>query len=653
MICFIIILLILFTVPATAQIEVTLPDVIVTNIDLPVKIHCDSIYDGFNISIDGKQVNYNTINKDIAKKSVDIEVRHYFNKNGETVFRIGNSVIKKNITPIPLWMSILPPLIAILLAFIIKEVYISLFLGILSGTTIMSFYAGKNIFAAFFTGILRSLDTYIINSLNDIDHISIIVFSMIIGGIVQIITANGGMKGLVDILSSKAKSARSGQLITWLLGILIFFDDYANSLVIGNTMRPITDRLNISREKLSYIVDATAAPVASIAFITTWIGAQLTYIKDGLIVTGINMSPYQVYFHSLQFAFYPILTIIFIFILIMSGRDYGPMYKTEIKARKGKAILHVETTRQTSDPENDREIKTMLNNTEEDLNNKNSQKKRNKWYNAVIPILVLIIGALLGLFYTGKSTVGWHSDMTFSYNISNIIGSSNSFLALLWSSIISLIISLIFSYCNKTLILKESMEKMIDGFKTMLPAIIILIMAWAIANVTKSMYTAEFLSGLLIKMNLNYIFIPVLSFIFAFIIAFSTGTSWGTMAILYPLILPASWLITTSAGIVQSQSFMIFYNVTASVLSGAVFGDHCSPISDTTILSSLASSCNHIDHVRTQMPYALTVGGVSAVIGILLAALGVAWWITFPLCVIILFCIIRLFGKTTDKIVPE
>lgn len=229
--------------------------------------------------------------------------KYTFNQRETLVIETGGFRLSREIDPIPLWLSIIPPLIAIFMALIIREVYSSLFTGILIGTGIIYFYQGNSFFIALFKGIFAIADTYILESVSDTGHLSIIIFTMLIGAMVGLITKNGGMKGVVNILSRYARSPRSGQLVTWFLGLVIFFDDYANTLVVGNTMRPVTDRLRISREKLAYIVDSTAAPIAAIAFVTTWIGAELSYIQNGVNEIGLDENAYSIFFNSLAFSF--------------------------------------------------------------------------------------------------------------------------------------------------------------------------------------------------------------------------------------------------------------------------------------------------------------------------------------------------------------
>ncbi len=518
----------------------------------------------------------------------------------------------------PLWMSILPPLVAIVMALIIKEVISSLFVGILTGTFLMAYYGGASPANAIGGGLLRVVDTYVVGSLFDADHVTIIVFTMLIGGMVRIITANGGMQGVVNWLSRRARGPRSGQLMTFLMDLCIFFDDYSNTLVVGNTMRPIADKLKVSREKLAYIVDSTSAPVVAVAFVTTWIGAELSYIQDGIRAIGLETSAYSVFFHSLAYSFYPFLTLGFVLMIIFSGRDFGPMLTAERKARKA-LVMETEMT--------------------------NSVSKPAHIIDALIPLAVLIFGTIIGLILTGYNVSVWQSGTGFFSKLSATIGAANSYKALLWASVLSLLTSIVITMLRGNLTFVKVMEEMVEGFKAMFNAVLILTMAWSIALVTKDMHTAEFVSQLLLKWSLSPAVVPVLTFLLAALIGFSTGTSWGTMAILYPLILPASWLLSQEQGLSVDATMPLFYNVVASVLAGSVMGDHCSPISDTTIMSSLASSCNHLQHVRTQMPYALTVGSVALVMGVLPTALGLPSWVAFSIGFVALWLIVRLVGK--------
>lgn len=521
--------------------------------------------------------------------------------------------------PMPLWLSILPPLIAIAMALILREVISALFLGVLSGTFLMALYNGQEPGTALGSGLLRVVDTYITGSVFDFDHVTIIVFTLTIGGMVKIISANGGMHGIVKWLLRRAKGPRSGQLMTFIMDLCIFFDDYSNTLMVGNTMRPVADKLKVSREKLAYIVDSTSAPVVAIAFVTTWIGAELSYIQEGINVIGLEASAYSVFFHSLKYSFYPLLTLAFVMMIIYSQRDFGPMLKAEKAAR---LVNDIDTEK--------------LENSEISSHG----------IDALIPLLTLIIGTIIGLFATGYDASVWHDASldTFS-KLSVIIGNANSYIALLWSSLISLLSAIIITLSRGSMEFGKIMEEMVEGFKIMFNAVLILTMAWSIALVTKDMHTAEFVSQLLLQWSISPFLVPALTFLLAALIGFSTGTSWGTMAILYPLILPASWMLSMDQGLSVDVTMPLFYNVVASVMAGAVMGDHCSPISDTTIMSSMASGCNHLQHVNTQLPYALTVGAVALLIGVLPTALGLPSWLAFTIAIAVLAAVVRFVGK--------
>lgn len=539
----------------------------------------------------------------------------------ETV-EIGTLSASTSSKPIPLWFSVIPPLIAILFALIFKEVFSALIIGIFSGTLIISIHQGFGVLKSILNAFFRLIDTYIIQALNDKEHLSIIVFSMLIGGMVGIITRNGGMRGFVKLLSKRAKSSRSGQLVTWFMGIAIFFDDYANTLVVGNTMRNVTDKLKVSREKLAYIVDSTAAPMAAIAFITTWIGAELSYIQDGITNIGLETTAYSVFFASLKYAFYPILTLVFVFMLIIMRRDFGPMYKKELNARGG---IKQDYTEIDAKPE-----KRLVSSA----------------WNGLIPVIFVVIATIAGLIFTGWDNSVWSDDMlSFGNKLSHTIGQGDSFKSLLWASFGGVLIAISITVIKRLMNLKQSIEAMINGFKSMLTAILILTFAWALALLTEHLHTADFISHILQELSISPPWIPALSFIFSAFIAFSTGSSWGTMAIMYPLMLPATWLICQEYGLPQADAMSIFNHVVSTVIAGSVLGDHISPISDTTILSSLASGCQHIDHVRTQLPYALSVGAVALIIGSIPAAFGVPVIIIIPFAVIVLYLIIRIFGK--------
>jgi Na+/H+ antiporter NhaC len=551
---------------------------------------------------------------------------------------------------IPSWWAVIPPLIAILMALIFKEVIISLFAGIFIGAATLGFYTSG--IGGIFSAFLTVLDHYILSALADKDHLSVILFSLLIGALVAVISKNGGMKGVVNHIVKFAKTRRSGMLSTYFLGIAIFFDDYANTLVVGNTMRPVTDKLRISREKLAYIVDSTAAPIAAIAFVTTWIGAELGYISAGVSKINenevlITEGAYSIFMNSLTYSFYPILALIFMFILIWKKRDFGPMYKIEADTIKNGVNAGDDNDQSTVDTE------------------EFEPANENKIYsfNAIVPILIVVFGTIAGLIYTGMSSwtsifndnsislqsgffsaLEQHENQSLSYiqRIGLIIGEADSYLALLWSSIGGLAIAILLTTSQKIMNLRDTMEVVISGIKTMIPAIAILVLAWSLAHITSDLRTADVIKDAFGSTFQAWL-IPAITFILSAIIAFSTGSSWSTMALVYPIMIPTAFAMAQDVDSIDGMALL--YNTVASVLAGSVLGDHCSPISDTTILSSLASSCNHVNHVKTQMPYALTVGGVALVIGIIPSALGVPFYVTFPVAILLLYLIVVFIGK--------
>lgn len=582
------------------------------------------LYAQDSLLIDSLSNNTETINKAATHNSV--------------TFEKGRLIVKQegSVKSFPGWVTILPPIIAIIMAFVFKEVISSLFLGILSGAFILNGCS----FTLFFKSLFAVFDTYIVNAINDSSHVSVILFSLLIGGIVAIISRNGGMNGIVNLLTPYANNKVRGQLITWFMGLLIFFDDYANTLVVGNTLRPVTDKLKVSREKLSYIVDSTAAPIAAIAFITTWIGAELGFIEQAIELINsnsstpsINLTAYSVFLQSLSFAFYPTLTIGFILMIILMKRDFGPMLKAEQRA---------ETTGKVADHGEERGV-SEVDDALKALNPVSGSGQ--KAFNAIIPILALIITVIVALFITGNDETIWSDDsMSFTRKLSAIVGNADSYVSLIWGSAAGVIMALLLTISQKIMTISASFETLIDGFKIMVPALTILILAWSLGSLTGDLNTADYLSLVFTDRISPYWFAEI-TFILAAITAFSTGSSWGTMTILYPLVLPLCWNICAAAGIPFEDTQSIFFNTVSVVLAGAVFGDHCSPISDTTILSSMATATPHMDHVKTQLPYAVMVALVSVFICSKMAGAGFPASINFLTGFIVLFLIIRFFGK--------
>jgi len=523
------------------------------------------------------------------------------------------------------WVAILPPLLTISVALIIKRVIPALFLGIWSGAWVINDFG----LAGAWTGFLQTFQVYVLNALANPEHTSIVLFSFMVGGMVGIITRNGGMQGIVNHIVAWADSARHACLATASLGIAIFFDDYANTLVVGNTMRPVTDSMRVSRAKLAYIVDSTAAPVACIAVVTTWIGYEIGLIGDSLNkMKGLDGEAYLVFLNTLPYSFYPFLAIAFVFMVSASGRDFGPMLESERRAN--------EEGSENSDviPHNNQEGEVL----------RPVKGKPQRAFNAYIPVMVLVVGVVVGLYVTGLRASAEISEPT----LKDIIGNANSYTALMWASLCSVMAAALLSIGQKILTLDRVVNAWFRGVSAMLMAMIILVLAWSLGEVTDILKTAEFLTHALGD-SVPVFLMPTLVFLLAALTAFATGSSWGAMGILFPLVMPLTWAVMIGQGQVGPEHMHILYSSISAILAGAVWGDHCSPISDTTILSSLASGCNHIEHVRTQMPYAITVGATAILFGTLMTALGSPWWLGMSLGLVALWLILRFFGKHSTE----
>lgn len=515
------------------------------------------------------------------------------------------------------WYSILPPLVAIGIALIFRQVLFALFLGIWCG----AFLAGDLSLGGVFTSFFTSLDSYIVPATADVSHMSIIIFTLLIGGMVGIITDNGGTRGIIERITKFVRTKVHGQLMTSLMGFVVFFDDYANTMVVGNTMRPLTDKLRISRAKLAYLVDATAAPVATIALVSTWIGAMVGFIADAESkMPNFNESAYAVFLNSLPYNFYAFFTILFVILIAWSGRDFATMLKSRINLYKAKHNPKLDTYNLWKDKIEDDE----------------QTKKVSHWSNAALPILTLIFGTVGGLFITGEGS-----------SVQEIIESADSYKALLWGSLISIAVAIVMTLWKKLLEVDEMLEGMMEGMHTMFDGLLILVLAWALSALTVELGTADYLMSVFGE-TLNAYWLPAIVFILSALTAFATGSSWGTMGILMPLVVPLAWEIGNNTGLDYAMTAEIIYASVSAVLAGSVWGDHCSPISDTTILSSIATQCDHVEHVNTQLPYAMIVGLLSVASLIAILVVGIPWWIIYPVGVVFIVAVIFKFGKIPD-----
>ena len=531
-------------------------------------------------------------------------------------------------------LTILPPLVAIVLAFATKNVIVSLVLGVMSGGFLLNLN-GMNVFSALFSSFLDLVDRAIA-ALADPCNAGIIFQVLAIGGVINLVDKMGGAKAIAEALAKKAKNARSAQLITWASGLLVFFDDYANSLIIGPMMRPVTDKMKISRERLAFVIDATAAPVAGLAIISTWIGLEVGLIGDGFNAIGVEANAFSVFLNTIPFRFYNILILGFIVLTSIMLKDFGPMREAELRARRGETKLA-----------SSKEIDEKISSEHSDLEPLPGVKL-NIW-NAIIPIGILIVGSLFAFYYSGYQTILSGDDATLIELVKNsplsfvsireAFSNADASVALFQAALFAGIVALCMGVNKKIFTVSQGLEMWVDGMKTLVITCVILICAWSLSSVIKELGTAKFLVTLL-SGSVPAFLLPSIIFVLGGIISFATGTSFGTIGILMPLTIPLAHSI-------NPEMSYIVVSISA-VLTGSIFGDHCSPISDTTILSSMGAGCNHIDHVRTQMPYALFVGAIAILFGYIPAGFGLPIYLIMPVAFIVMFIGIQIFGKSVD-----
>jgi Na+/H+ antiporter NhaC len=521
------------------------------------------------------------------------------------------------------WVSVLPPLLAIILALALRQVIPALFFGVWFGAWAINGFSIMGLWQ----GLLDSFQVHILDAVADPNHAAVILFSLMIGGTVGIISRNGGMQGVVNLIVGWADDARHACLATATLGLAVFFDDYANTLVVGNTMRPVTDSMNVSRAKLAYIVDSTAAPVATFALVTTWIGYQVGLIGESLTyVPDLEAEAYLMFLSTIPYSFYPLLAVFFVFMVCYTGRDFGPMAKCEREARtrSGGMDGHLDSAL-AEDCELDGPV----------------EGKPLRAINAILPIAVLVLSVMGGLYFTGMASV--EDGAT---GLKDIIGAADSNRSLMWGSLIGMLTAAALTLSQRIISLEEVVDAWYKGVKAMFYAMIILALAWALGGITEILGTADYLVSVLGD-TLPVQWLPVIVFILAAFTAFATGSSWGAMGILIPLVIPLTWAVMKASGFDGPDDMHILYSSIAGVLAGSVWGDHCSPISDTTILSSMASGCDHIEHVRTQIPYAVVVAVVSMLLCAIPVAYGFPWWAALSTSAVLLLVVLLVVGRKT------
>ena len=529
-------------------------------------------------------------------------------------------------------LTLLPPLVAIALAFITKETVLSLFIGVFVGEFMLC-ANDLNIISTAINAFLQ-MGSQIISCMADPWNAGIILQCLLIGGIIQLVTKMGGAQALADAFAKRADTPRKAQLFTWFLGLCVFFDDYANSLIVGPIMRPVMDKLKVSREKLAFVVDATAAPVAGIAIISTWIGLEISLIAAGFESVGVtNVTGFGIFLQTIPYRFYNIFILLFIVISALTLYEFGPMKKAEQAARARKEDEEIIVP---AAPGFD-EVKPV------------EGIKLSVW-NAIIPIGTLIVGALIAFYWSGYTTILGGEDQALitlmktsplSFDgIFQALSQSDASVALFQAALLASIVAIVMAVGEQILTIEDAISEWIGGMKTIVITGVILLLAWSLGGVIGDVGTADYLVGVLSNTIPAWI-VPALIFILGALISFATGTAYGTMSILMPLAIPLGWAVSTG-----DMNFTIV--CTSGVLTGAIFGDHCSPISDTTILSSMGTSCNHIDHVQTQIYYAIFVAIVAIFFGYIPAGFGIPWFILIPVGIVVMFVGLRIIGEKVD-----
>jgi len=581
----------------------------------------------------------------VLESSLKAETKVYVIANEIVVDPEGKRPGKLQVVRVFRWLSILPPILAIILAIWSRNVLIALFAAVWSGAIIL---AHGDVWPAF----LNTFNTFLIGQIaassnGSYSHLQIILFTIFLGALVGVMSKSGGTMALVESMKGVTRTRERGQLMTWFLGLVIFFDDHANSMLVGSSMRPVTDRLKISREKLAFLIDATAAPIAGLALVSTWVGVELTFIEEsytelGLINAGQDV--FTTFLYTIPFRFYPLHLLVFVMLIAYSGNDFGLMHKAE-----SRALSLGQLTRPGAHFDSSIEVEEA------------ALPGRRLLRNALLPLAVLLIAIITGLIYSGWNALAAENvilkaakGLEKPLSIINIISGASANQVLLVSSFMASMMAVLITVQSRVLTLAESMRAWMQGAKQMFEAVIVLVLSWGIATVCDVHHLNT--AGFFIELTSGYLsasWMPMLAFVLAGFVSFATGSSWSTMGILMPLFISLTYHLilgseeATFTLQIDPNHHLLLATIGA-VLAGAIFGDHCSPISDTTIISSAAAGCDHLDHVSTQLPYALTVGIISLVFGYIPVGLGYSPVIMLPLGVLILYVIVQFYGRPPD-----
>jgi len=526
------------------------------------------------------------------------------------------------------WYSIVPPLTAILLAFVTGRVFLSLTIAIISGGLLATVPQAPLSPAAWLKAGTTAV-SFTTQALTTKSNLQILAFIPPIFVMIAIIFSSGGFTGVIKLLLRWVNGRKSAQFATFLMGLICFIDDYTNAMVIGSAMRPVTDRFGVSREKLAFIVDATSAPISGLAVISTWIAYEVGLFIAIANQLGIQKDGYSIFFDALRFRFYCTIMIFFIFLNIVLGRDFGPMKTAEKKAKPGNNKRRLEISTDSDSAE--------------------QSKHRPLAINALLPLGGLIIFDFTGLWLSGGGPAKLKAGGSFFdwvYWRQVIANAGNTTIIIFYAALFGLSLALICALFGRTLNSAAIGRCFRTGLKKSLLPLIVLTLAWSLKNCCDTLNTGTFLASLLAD-NLSPLWFPALLFVTASVVSFSIGTSYGTMAILIPTAIPIAFALDgQSYGLTTIICF-------GSVLDGAIFGDHCSPISDTTIMSSISSSCHLMRHVRTQLPYSLFVAGLALICGYVPSAFGLSWCWGIGAAILIMVGFFILLARWEKTLVAE
>ncbi len=535
-------------------------------------------------------------------------------------------------------LSLLPPLVAILLAVLLRRPVVSLFAGVFAGSFVLQQAFDQSLFFEVVFGFRDVFTVFLLDEVLDKNgngRMHVVGFVVAMLAMVGVITKNGGIRGLMNIVARWARSARSTQVSTWFMGLAVFFDDYANTILVGSTMRPLTDRYRIAREKLAFIVDSTAAPVAGLSIFSTWIAFEVSTFSAQLPAAGLSPDEgYMVFIDTLPYRFYCILTLILVGLVTSTGRDFGPMLGAERRARTTGQLVRKGGTPMVSD------VVTAMSPAE---------GITIRAWRALVPLAVFVLVTCYTILDTGGAFEPQAPSLFTIGGLSAILGDSDSYAALWRGSSLGFLVAVLASLTAGLRL--QILDAAWKTLTSMGVALAILFLAWMIGAVCGALGTAEYLTVLLGDFEFP-LFLPVILFLLSGAIAFATGSSWSTMSILLPLVVGLSFGLGER---IELGGYALMILSIGAVLEGSIFGDHCSPISDTTVLSSVASACDHIDHVRTQAPYAILTMVAAIVVGYLpAAAFGLHPGLSLLGGLVLLFVVLRILGKRADgEVGPE